>query len=71
MNRNPEKPRGRLLIISLLVGVVLLLPFVLLAIGLLDERMSKTRPVGRFYRAIGIWEPLEELHDGIAGLFGS
>ncbi len=67
----PDKPSSsRILVISLLAFAIVLLPFVLLAIGLLDERLSTTRPVAKFYRAIAIWEPLEELHDGIASLFG-
>ena len=55
--------------ISLCAAAAILLPFALLAIGLADEQLTKNRPVAKFYRAIGIWEPLEELHDGLAGLF--
>jgi hypothetical protein len=68
IDRNPRRA-SRALILGLEVGVVLLMPFLLLAVGLVDERLSKNRPVARFYRAIGIWEPLEELHDGLASLF--
>jgi hypothetical protein len=72
MRTDSSEPRSRALIFTLLAGLALMLPFVLLAIGLIEERLVGPRgPIARLYDTIGIWEPLEELHDGVADLFGA
>ena len=63
MNDNSSKPPSRRIGYAWIAVIsILLLPFVLLAIALLDDHLFHTHVPFKVYRAIGIWEPLEGLY---------
>jgi len=62
----PEKRDDMLKWIAFAGGVLIVLPFLLIAIALAEEHMLKTSFVSRFYNRLGILEALRWLLHNIA-----
>ncbi len=65
-----NRPRSSITWAVAAAGLLVLLPFALLAIALLDDHVFHTQLPFKIYRALGIREPLQALYFWIGGLLG-